>query len=79
MLLAQARLYRELSDIKPVVLIDDLGAELDGDNLSRVLQELREQQVQAFITTVELVSSMSPQQGEGLFHVEQGALRNVVE
>lgn len=69
--IAQARLFRSRTGISPVLLVDDLTAELDSRHLSRVLRLLDELMLQVFITLVtneRVVETSSP----GMFHVEHG-------
>jgi DNA replication and repair protein RecF len=66
-------LARELSGEAPVILIDDLPAELDRVNRSRVMQRLVALDIQAFVTGIEfdpVVNAMNL----SWFHVEQGRL-----
>ena len=59
----------------PVVLVDDLAAELDKENRARIIQQLSNRQVQTFLTKIEpealIASTGIPTQ---TFHVEHGAL-----
>ena len=59
----------------PVVLIDDLSAELDRENQSRVLSDINDRTVQAFVTAIQDPSEQLKMPGK-LFHVEHGKLRN---
>jgi DNA replication and repair protein RecF len=66
-------LARELSGEAPVILIDDLPAELDRDNRLRVMQRLLTLGIQAFVTGIEFdpaIESMALTR----FHVEHGHL-----
>ena len=59
----------------PVVLIDDLAAELDRANQQRVLEEIAGRGVQAFVTAIE-VPGDKPLIPAGVFHVEHGRLKS---
>ena len=53
LVLAQAELYRRHVGDACILLIDDLPAELDPDNRSRVMQTLAELDTQLFVTAIE--------------------------
>ena len=72
--LALIDLMRERRRIAPVVLIDDLAAELDRDNQERVLGEIARRGVQAFVTAIQLPGDRQPIPAR-VFHVEHGELR----
>lgn len=72
--LAQLALLAESGQV-PVLLIDDLAAELDRAHRAAVLQWLAGLGVQAFITaTEESEIDLSPWPEHAKFHVEQGVL-----
>lgn len=79
LLLAQVALFGRSTGRRCVLLLDDLAAELDEAHRSRLLGVLEPMDVQIFITTVSrdvlAVQSWSP---VGMFHVEQGRIREVV-
>ena len=79
LLLAQACLYQKMVHVRPIILIDDLGAELDKENLILAMRYLQAQEAQVFITMVDPSVVLSCQPVAGLFHVEQGVLRNVIK
>lgn len=58
---------------EPVVLIDDLAAELDRENRARIVAALEERDVQVFVTAIDPATITA---GEGtaprVFHVEHG-------
>ncbi len=73
MAIAQARLAQEKNGVDPVILVDDLPAELDGKNRTKLMGILQQSGLQVFITGVE----RDPFQGLGIeqmFHVEHGAV-----
>ena len=57
----------------PLLLVDDLGAELDNNNTNKILAYLRSMKLQSFITTLES-DSLDTYPLDKVFHVEQGAL-----
>lgn len=76
--LAQAKAHQLRSTRMPVVLIDDLTAELDRKNRRRVFETLLELGVQSFITSV---SDSLAKELEGTwkgFHVERGNVTEMV-
>ena len=60
-------------DLDPVILLDDLNAELDTSNQGKVLAAFRERRVQAFVTGI---SDPPPEHREAIamFHVEHAAV-----
>ena len=71
--LAQIALFRHDLGRQCAVLLDDLASELDRDNRGRVLEALRSEGMQLFITAID--REMVPIQGEGrVFHVERGVV-----
>ncbi len=63
----------EAKGVAPVLLVDDLAAELDRENRARLIDELERRAAQAFLTRIEdwaLVASKP----STLFHVEHGRL-----
>jgi len=76
--LAQARDHHAQSGRSPIILIDDLAAELDPENRPRVLDALFELGAQSFVTSVSerlLGDARGPLKG---FHVERGKVREMV-
>lgn len=71
LLLAQVKLLDVVAGIRPVILIDDLSAELDYSNRSRLAEIITESPYQCFVTAVD-ASPYGPQEGWRLFHVEHG-------
>lgn len=78
--LAQARDLRARAGLAPVLLFDDVAAELDQDHRQRVLGAAIETGSQLFATALE-PEGLSRGLGQGftLFHVEQGELQEVVQ
>ena len=73
MLLAQVALLNEVTALKPVILVDDVAAELDVCHRQQLLEVLAELKAQVFMTVTE--RQALPMTGEvpiRWFHVEQG-------
>ncbi|MCY4338670.1 MAG: DNA replication/repair protein RecF [Gammaproteobacteria bacterium] len=75
--LALDSVFRKRTGRIPVILADDLPAELDGEGLLRVVGGLVGQGSQVFITSTDLIPGVS-QQPLKLFHVEQGRITDPV-
>ena len=58
----------------PVVVIDDLAAELDNDNKTKLIRELEYRNAQVFLSKIEKNSLPEPQGDYQTFHVEHGNL-----
>ena len=58
----------------PILLIDDLAAELDQRNRQRILQELEHRNGQVFLTKIEETSLAAANKESKMFHVDHGAL-----
>lgn len=71
--LAQMDMARS-ADCEPVLLLDDPVSELDAYHLERLLDWLRQQPNQCWITAVERAGEPC----SGLFHVEQGKIQTVL-
>lgn len=61
-------------EASPVVLIDDLGSELDLANQRRAIQALRIRGVQAFVALLEPAAVIEQGSPDRVFHVEQGSV-----
>ena len=72
--MAQALEYLLLKKQQPVLLIDDLSTELDGVARKKILDQLKYQGLQAFITTTEPKSLEGEAETHKRFHVEQGKI-----
>jgi DNA replication and repair protein RecF len=72
--MAQALEYKAIKQQQPIMLIDDLSAELDGEARKRILKQLQHQGLQAFITTTNPETLEIGQETHRRFHVEQGCL-----
>ena len=58
----------------PVLIIDDLAAELDTDNKARLIRELECRDAQVFLSKIEKNTLPQPQGEYRTFHVEHGNL-----
>lgn len=59
----------------PVLLFDDLSAELDQRNQQRVIDAINARKSQTFITRIENPSGFNNLEGAAMFHVEHGHLK----
>lgn len=71
LLLAQALTFKSRAKRNPILLVDDLPAELDEDNCRRIVKRLSEYDGQVFMTTTGESSVMSGVR-QKMFHVKQG-------
>lgn len=74
-LLVQAEHFASQRGEWPVILLDDLGSELDVAHQSRVLQYLLSGQAQVFLTGTEAPAALGLLPAGARFHVEQGRIR----
>ena len=76
MRVAQGRVLAEVTGRAPVFLLDDVGAELDGDNARAVFSVLAEKKAQVLATAVSLgdLSRWANFAPLMVFHVEQGVI-----
>lgn len=74
--LAQLNTYIDKLHERPVLLIDDLGAELDLDNLAIVTSRLNDLSIQTFITATDR-SHFTQGDLDRVFHVEHGRMVNI--
>jgi len=74
--LAEIRLIKEETRVSPILLLDDVLSELDGERQNFLINSLEE--VQLFITTTELSEEVKKQLPEGdIFFVENGHVRRM--
>ena len=71
--LAMDCVFRKMTARPPIILVDDLQAELDHSGQQRIMQALTGQQGQVFVTTTGNISS-ADQSGVKMFHVEHGSI-----
>jgi DNA replication and repair protein RecF len=57
---------------KPILLVDDLPAELDASNQMKIATALRERGIQCFIASISIPDWFDPE-CDSMFHVEHGA------
>lgn len=77
--LAQAMYFSDINNKPCVLLYDDLPAELDAEHRAKVIQVIRGMRVQLFITSIEPEQlDLSAWKHKKMFHVEQGALTELV-
>ncbi len=78
LILAQARVIASAGE-RPVLLLDDAGAELDSERENRLLDTLLAEPAQIFLTRTEKPENWVPRQGDAMFHVERGRFTKMVE
>jgi recombinational DNA repair ATPase RecF len=80
MQLAQARLVPREAAATSLILLDDLGAELDSANQQRVFEELVRTDAQVFMTSIQAEPWYRniPTDLSAMFHVERGTLTRMV-
>lgn len=71
--LALESVFRQRTKRSPIILVDDLPAELDQTGQQRIIQALAGQGGQVFITTTAKLPPVE-QISEKMFHVEQGRI-----
>lgn len=77
--LGQMSLFRQETGTTPVVLIDDLPAELDSEHRALLLSLLHELDAQVFVTTTDrALLRFEGWEDVKLFHVEHGDIKEVV-
>lgn len=79
LLLAQSVVIQDMTGRRPIVLIDDFSAEIDGAARSRLLSMLVDRGIQAFLTSTESDPELIDENEVEMFHVEHGNLRKVVK
>ena len=72
--LAQALEYMSSTSQQPILLIDDMAAELDKEARKKVLDQLKYRGLQAFITTTDRDALEIVEEAHKWFHVEQGKI-----
>lgn len=73
--LALIDLVNESRGYSPVLLIDDLAAELDGRHRDLVVSELEKRETQVFLTQIQPDALPEPANSSSRFHVEHGSLK----
>lgn len=78
MKLSQAKLLNEIRDKRPVLLLDDLPAELDDAHLQRFIAFVSKERLQCFISSIDdRLGIDENQENSRMFHVEHGRIRPV--
>jgi len=73
--LAQVKRFIDQTGERPLLLVDDLAAELDGDRLARFLDLLQRQPAQRVLTAIaDAEMARTGLTGGKVFHVEHGVL-----
>lgn len=77
--LAQIKLLRTSSEKSPIILIDDLAAELDIEHRALLMNTVKQFSAQVFLTTPDLtLIDYSGWSDRKVFHVEHGQIKEVV-
>ncbi|MFO1426868.1 MAG: DNA replication/repair protein RecF [Steroidobacteraceae bacterium] len=76
MMLAQLEYLQAEHGVRPTLLIDDPGAELDRERLGRLIERLRRLQTQLIVTALDPDPSLFGVP-EAAFHVEQGRVTRI--
>lgn len=72
-------IYIEKRTEQPVLLlIDDIASELDADHCKKILNSIQQWGGQVFITSAQPVESMMQNIEYKMFHVEQGAIKEIM-
>ena len=71
--LAQLESVRALSGRSSILLVDDLTAELDGENVEKVMNRLKSIEHQVYVTTTDRRLEIPQDQGK-MFHVKHGVV-----
>lgn len=76
--LAKAQLIAEAVGTRPLLLVDDLPAELDAQRRAEVVRALEQARAQVFVTCIEQETVAALTQEPAWFHVEHGRLQSVI-
>ncbi|WP_068547035.1 DNA replication/repair protein RecF [Thalassotalea crassostreae] len=80
--IAQASLIFNSQQVTPILLIDDIGAELDSGSRSALATAIKELNCQLFITAIDnnaLEPIIPEQQGYKMFHVKHGEITEITQ
>jgi len=77
---AQLIHFTEKTESSPIILMDDIFAELDQHNVQLLFELIRELGLQLFVTATDLID-IEPyvKKGEKMFHVKQGLVTEMVQ
>jgi DNA replication and repair protein RecF len=77
LILSQMSLQNELVDENPILLFDEIAAELDGKRLKKILEIVDSLNCQAFLTSLNTIDNIDLHEFKiERFHVEHGELSN---
>lgn len=79
LLVSQAQTIEAITGNKPMYLLDDYKAEVDGAAGNLIMELMRKQEAQVFFTTTEFGQPDPAFTDTKMFHVEHGELLKVVE
>lgn len=77
---AQSKLMKEVTPIKPILLIDDVGAELDDNSrtvLANAIKELKCQVIMTAIDDIALAPMFKNDNNYKMFHVKHGEISEI--
>ncbi len=80
--LAQTKLIEKVKQVKPILLIDDIGAELDTSSRQRLATAISDIESQIIITAIEkkVLEVLIPEDNKfKMFHVKHGKLSEISE
>jgi DNA replication and repair protein RecF len=72
--LGMAEVMTQTSGRAPLLLFDDLGAELDSVHQATILNYLNDAPFQSLVTLVEIGTQVEPPPTAAMFHVKHGAI-----
>ncbi|MBA1146641.1 DNA replication/repair protein RecF [Ectothiorhodospiraceae bacterium WFHF3C12] len=76
--LGKAKLIAEAAGMRPLLLVDDLPAELDARRRAQVLNALEAADAQVFVTCIEKETMSALEREPQWFHVEHGRVDSVI-
>jgi len=79
LLVAQAKAIERVTGNRPLYLLDDYRAEIDSKTGGLIMELMREQQAQVFLTSTTAEGDTSGPGNTKMFHVEHGDLMKVIE
>jgi len=71
--IAQSRIFQHKTGLLPIMMVDDLTAELDSKHLGKVMRVFEELQLQVFVTLISM-EKIDEAINTKLFHVEHGVI-----
>ena len=74
MVLAQIQLFSKQMEAPCLLLVDDIGAELDSSNQKKLLQQIENTGVQSIITTTNAAIAQRAGDKRAMFHVKHGEI-----